>query len=67
MAFFDLSHYYGAPTLLTKRLSGRWILWPGKRDVLPWERWLERRVAHFAEQIGVDDGAYYFFAARKER
>ncbi len=65
MAFFDLSHYYGAPTLVSKRLTGRWILWPGKGAVLPWERWLERRLTTFASQIGVPDGAYYFFTARK--
>lgn len=65
MGFFDLSHYYGAPTLLSKRLAGRWILWPGKSRYLPWERWLERRLVHFAHQIGVPDGAYYFFAATR--
>ncbi len=65
MAVFDLSHYYGAPTLLSKRLTGRWILWPNKRDYLPWERALERRLAGYAEQIAIPNGAYYFFAARK--
>jgi len=65
MAVFDLSHYYGAPTLLSKRLTGRWVLWPGKRAVLPWERWLERLLVRFTTQIAVPDGAYYFFTARK--
>jgi SAM-dependent methyltransferase len=65
MGFFDLSHYYGAPTLISKRLTGRWVLWPGKRRYLPWERWLEGRLADFAAQIGVSDGAYYFFTASK--
>jgi hypothetical protein len=65
MAVFDLSHYYGAPTLLSKRLTGRWILWPGKRAYLPWERALECLLAGFAAQIAIPDGAYYFFAARK--
>jgi SAM-dependent methyltransferase len=65
MALFDLSHYYGAPTLVSKRLTGRWILWPGKRDYLPWERWIENRLAGFAEQIAVPDGSYYFFVAIK--
>jgi SAM-dependent methyltransferase len=65
MAVFDLSHYYGAPTLLTKRLTGRWILWPGKRAFVPWERALERMLVHFAHQVAVPDGAYYFFVARK--
>lgn len=65
MGFFDLSHYYGTPTLFSKRLTGRWVLWPEKRRYLPWERWLEKRLVHFAHQIGVPDGAYYFFAATK--
>jgi YYY domain-containing protein len=66
MGFFDLSHYYGAPTLLSKRLTGRWILWPGKSRLLPWEHWLERRLEQFASQIAVPDGAYYFFTATKD-
>lgn len=65
MGFFDLSHYYGAPTLLSKRLTGRWVLWPEKGRYLPWERWLEGRLIHFGSQIAVPDGAYYFFTATK--
>ncbi|HEX2513164.1 MAG TPA: class I SAM-dependent methyltransferase [Chloroflexota bacterium] len=65
MGFFDLSHYYGVPTLVNKRLTGRWVLWPQKRRYLPWERWLEGRLVHFAHQIAVPDGAYYFFTALK--
>ena len=56
---------YGTPTLISKRLTGRWILWPGKHAYLPWERWIERRLARYAEQIAVPDGAYYFFAATR--
>jgi SAM-dependent methyltransferase len=65
MSVFDVSHYYGAPTLLTKRLTGRWILWPRKYRVLPWERWLERMLVHFSRQIAIPNGAYYFFSATK--
>ena len=65
MALFDLSHYYGVPTLLTKRLTGRWILWPGKWRYLPWERALENALASWARQISVPDGSYFFFVARK--
>jgi SAM-dependent methyltransferase len=65
MGFFDLSHYYGAPTLVSKRLTGRWILWPEKRRYLPWERWVEGRLIDFSHQIAVPDGAYYFFTATK--
>jgi SAM-dependent methyltransferase len=65
MSFFDLSHYYGAPTLVSKAVTGRWVLWPHKRDFLPWERWLEGRLAEFATQIGIENGAYYYFSATK--
>jgi SAM-dependent methyltransferase len=65
MGAFDLSHYYGAPTLLTKRFTGRWVLWPGKWRYLPWERALEAQLVRWCNQIGVDGGAYFFFVARK--
>jgi SAM-dependent methyltransferase len=65
MSFFDLSHYYGAPTLLSKRLTGEWVLLPGKGRYLPWERWLTNRVAQFASEIAVENGAYYYFSAIK--
>ena len=66
MGLFDLSHYYGAPTLVTKRLLGRWILWPGKWRYLPWERAIERQLVRWCRQVGVDGGAYFFFVARKK-
>ena len=65
MGAFDLSHYYGAPTLLTKRITGRWILWPGKWRYLPWERALESQLVRWCSQVGIDGGAYFFFVARK--
>lgn len=64
VSFFDISHYYGAPTLLTRRLTGRWVLMPDKR-ALPWERWIEDRLVAFCRQTDVDQGAYLFVAARK--
>jgi len=36
----DVAHYISAPSLLTKRLLGRWVLWPGKVRLLPLARWL---------------------------
>ncbi len=37
---FDLAHYLGVPTLLTKRLLGRWILHP--LQTKPFEWWYRR-------------------------
>lgn len=64
--FFDASHYYGAPTLLSKRLTGRWVLNPDKERYWPPERWLTDRLVDFAHQIDLEDGAYTFFIAHKE-
>jgi len=36
----DVAHYVSAPSLLTKRLLGRWVLWRGKVRLLPLARWL---------------------------
>lgn len=63
--FFDASHYYGAPTLLSKRLAGRWVLLPGKVRFWPPERWLVDRLVHFAHQIRLDDGAYLYVEAHR--
>lgn len=35
---FDLSHYLGVPNLITKRLFGRWVMFPGQMK--PFEWWL---------------------------
>lgn len=57
MALFDLSHYMTVPSLLTRRLLGRWVLWPGKRNVLPLARLLRRWVDPGPE----DEGAFLLF------
>jgi SAM-dependent methyltransferase len=65
MRLFDLSHYYGAPTLLSKRLLGRWVLWPDKVRYWPPERWLARRLVRYCEEDPGAEGAYLFFVCRK--
>ncbi|MAG34980.1 MAG: methyltransferase type 11 [Dehalococcoidia bacterium] len=64
MGFFDLSHYYGAPTLVTKRLTGRW-LWRRNGPSLPWERWIAARLVDFCGEVDRGDGAYVFCVARR--
>ena len=51
---FDLAHYLGVPTLLTKRLFGRWILHP--LQTKPFERWYRR---YYEESLPAA-GAYQF-------
>ncbi len=65
MWLFDLSHYYGAPTLLTKLVTGRWVLWPDKVRRWPPERWLARRLVRYCEEDPGADGAYLFLVCRK--
>jgi SAM-dependent methyltransferase len=61
LKLFDLSHYYGAPSLLTRRLTGRWLLYPPLTPNLLWEPLL-RRI--YLAPPGTD-GPYYFFVCRK--
>ncbi len=59
----DLSHYISIPSLVTKKLLGRWVLWPGKKRYLPYTRVLSR----FAEPgDNEDEGAYILFHCVKK-
>src|SRR5262245_36682419 len=61
LKLFDFSHYYGAPALLTRKLIGRWLLYPPLTPNLLWEPLL-RRI--YSAPPG-EDGPYYFFVCRK--
>lgn len=61
LKLFDLSHYYGAPSLLTRRLLGRWLLYPPLTPNLLWEPIL--RPIYEAPPPRV--GPYIFFRCRK--
>lgn len=61
LKLFDLSHYYGAPGLLTRKLTGRWLLYPPLTPNLLWEPLLRRIYTAPAP----DDAPYYFFICRK--
>jgi len=62
LKLFDFSHYYGAPSLLTRRLLGRWLLYPPLSPNLLWEPLL--RTIYTAPPE--NDGPYYFFVCRKK-
>ncbi|HEY7063032.1 MAG TPA: class I SAM-dependent methyltransferase [Chloroflexota bacterium] len=66
MRAFDLSHYYGAPTLVSKRLFGRWVLWPDKVRYWPPERWLARRLVRYCEEDPGDEAAYLFMVCQRD-
>jgi SAM-dependent methyltransferase len=55
----DLGHYFGAPSLLTKKLFDRWILAPTRWNLALTERW----VRPLYEETLPEVGAYLFFIA----
>ena len=61
LAALEWGHPLGAPSLLAKKLSGRWLLVP-----TPWNLALtERLLRRYYEEPLPDEGAYLFFVARK--
>jgi SAM-dependent methyltransferase len=57
----DLGHYVGAPSLVAKKLFGRWILAPARWNLALTERWLRP----LYEEPRPTIGAYLFFVAKK--
>ncbi len=57
----DLGHYLGVPSLMTKKLFGRWILVPTRLNLFLTERWLRP----LYEEPLPDEGAYLFLVAEK--
>jgi 8-oxo-dGTP pyrophosphatase MutT (NUDIX family) len=61
LVMLEWGHYFGGPTLLTKKLFGRWIVAPTR-----WNLALtERLVRPFARTEPLPNGTYTFFIARK--
>jgi SAM-dependent methyltransferase len=61
LAALEWGHPLGFPTVLVKRLTGRWLLVPHD-----WNLWLtERMLRRFYEEPLPEAGAYLFFSARK--
>ena len=61
LKLFDFSHYYGAPSLITRKLTGRWLLCPPLTPNLLWEPLLRP----IYEAPTPADGACYFFVLQK--
>ena len=57
----DLGHYLGAPSLVAKKLLGRWVLVQAHWNLALTERWLRP----LYEEPRPDVGAYHFFVASK--
>jgi SAM-dependent methyltransferase len=57
----EWGHFLGLPALVTKKLTGRWILWPSRANL-----WLtERLLRSLYEAPLPKTGAYLFFVAHK--
>ncbi|MGD8627137.1 MAG: class I SAM-dependent methyltransferase [Anaerolineae bacterium] len=59
----DLGHYLGAPSLVAKKLTGRWIVVPSRWNLALTERLL--RPLYEEPLPGEGEGAYLFFIAHK--
>ncbi|MGQ9598495.1 MAG: class I SAM-dependent methyltransferase [Anaerolineae bacterium] len=57
----DLGHYLGVPSLIAKKLFGRWILAPTRLNLYLTERWLRP----LYEEPLPEEGAYLFLIVRK--
>jgi SAM-dependent methyltransferase len=62
LGVLEWGHYLGLPSLLSKKLTGRWILVPQ-----PWNLVVTRRLteSHYNEPLAAEKGAYTFFIARR--
>jgi SAM-dependent methyltransferase len=59
---FDLAHYYSAPTLIYKRLFGRWILAPWRANFVLIDPILRR----WYDEKPTAEGAYLFFLCERK-
>jgi SAM-dependent methyltransferase len=62
MRVLEWGHYFGLPSLVAKKLTGKWIIVPAK-----WNLWLtEKFVRRYASTEPVEDGTFTFYIARKK-
>ncbi len=57
----EWGHYWGLPSLITKKLFGKWILWPSDANLALTDWYLRR---YYDEPLP-EQGAYVFFIARR--
>ncbi|MBN1953564.1 MAG: class I SAM-dependent methyltransferase [Anaerolineae bacterium] len=61
LAALEWGHYLGLPSLVARRLTGRWVLWPSRANL-----WLtERLLRPFYEQPRSNEDTCLFFVAEK--
>lgn len=64
LAAVEWGHYFGLPSLVAKKLTGRWVVCPQR-----WNLWLtERLVRRFYEEtVPSESGCLFLIAARRKR
>ncbi len=62
LRMLEWGHYFGLPSLIARKLTGKWIL-----SRTHWNLWFtERFVRRYASPEPVPDGTYTFYIARKK-
>jgi SAM-dependent methyltransferase len=57
----EWGHYFGLPSLVARKLTGRWILWPSRFNLGLTERFVRR---YYREPLA-GDGTYTLYVARR--
>jgi len=61
LAALEWGHYLGLPSLVAKKLAGRWVLWPSRTNL-----WLtDRLLRRYYDESLPKAGAYLFFVTHK--
>ena len=62
MRVLEWGHYFGLPSLVARKLTGKWVVVPAK-----WNLWLtEKFVRRYASAEPVEDGTFTFYIARRK-
>jgi ubiquinone/menaquinone biosynthesis C-methylase UbiE len=61
LAMLEWGHYLGLPSLVTRMLTGRWILVREYWNLMPVYRWLQP----YTKAVASDDGVCTFYIARR--
>jgi len=61
LAVLEWGHYFGLPSLLIRKLTGRWILVPAYWNLMP----IYRLLQPYANAVACDDGVCTFYIARR--
>jgi len=62
MRVLEWGHYFGVPSVLTRLLTGKWIVAP-----TTWNLWLTKKyVSRYASPDSIENGTFTFYIARRK-